>query len=148
MFDALAEKVQSAIEKIGRKGRIDEETLEKGLREIKLALLEADVNYRVVSKFIKDIKEKALGAKVIKGVNPAQQLVKIVHDELVETLGGKAEKLNLKGKPSGMTCLPTGTLWLRYIVIAFCWPMIVNPPLKTGSSPSIPNPEISVRWWQ
>ncbi|RUM42644.1 MAG: signal recognition particle protein [Desulfurobacterium sp.] len=100
MFDALAEKVQSAIEKIGRKGRIDEETLEKGLREIKLALLEADVNYRVVSKFIKDIKEKALGAKVIKGVNPAQQLVKIVHDELVETLGGEAEKLNLKGSPS------------------------------------------------
>ena len=100
MFDALAEKVQSAIEKIGRKGRIDEETLEKGLREIKLALLEADVNYRVVSKFIKDIKEKALGARVIKGVNPAQQLVKIVHDELVETLGGEAEKLNLKGKPS------------------------------------------------
>ena len=100
MFDALAEKVQSAIEKIGRKGRIDEETLEKGLREIKLALLEADVNYRVVSKFIKDIKEKALGARVIKGVNPAQQLVKIVHDELVETLGGVAEKLNLKGKPS------------------------------------------------
>ncbi len=100
MFDALAEKVQSAIEKIGRKGRIDEETLEKGLREIKLALLEADVNYRVVSKFIKDIKGKALGAKVIKGVNPAQQLVKIVHDELVETLGGEAEKLNLKGKPS------------------------------------------------
>ena len=100
MFDALAEKVQSAIEKIGRKGRIDEETLEKGIREIKLALLEADVNYRVVSKFIKDIKEKALGAKVIKGVNPAQQLVKIVHDELVETLGGEAEKLNLKGKPS------------------------------------------------
>ncbi|GAB6075558.1 signal recognition particle protein [Desulfurobacterium crinifex] len=100
MFDALAEKVQSAIEKIGRKGRIDEETLEKGLREIKLALLEADVNYRVVSKFIKDIKEKALGAKVIKGVNPAQQLVKIVHDELVETLGGEAEKLNLKGRPS------------------------------------------------
>ena len=100
MFDALAEKVQSAIEKIGRKGRIDEETLEKGLREIKLALLEADVNYRVVSKFIKDIKEKALGARVIKGVNPAQQLVKIVHDELVETLGGEAEKLNIKGKPS------------------------------------------------
>ncbi|WP_163329340.1 signal recognition particle protein [Desulfurobacterium thermolithotrophum] len=100
MFDALAEKVQSAIEKIGRKGRIDEETLEKGLREIKLALLEADVNYRVVSNFIKDIKEKALGAKVIKGVNPAQQLVKIVHDELVQTLGGEAEKLNLKGKPS------------------------------------------------
>ncbi|MEO2069070.1 MAG: signal recognition particle protein [Desulfurobacteriaceae bacterium] len=100
MFDALAEKVQAAIERIGRKGRIDEETLDKGLREIKLALLEADVNYKVVSNFIKDIREKALGAKVIKGVNPAQQLVKIVHDELVEVLGGENQKLNLKSKPS------------------------------------------------
>ncbi|RKQ61650.1 signal recognition particle subunit FFH/SRP54 (srp54) [Thermovibrio guaymasensis] len=100
MFDALAERVQSVIEKIGRKGRIDEETLEKGLREIKLALLEADVNYKVVSNFIKDIKEKALGAEVIKGVNPAQQLVKIVHDELVEVLGGESAKLELKGKPA------------------------------------------------
>ncbi|MEO2065699.1 MAG: signal recognition particle protein [Desulfurobacteriaceae bacterium] len=100
MFDALAERVQSVIEKIGRKGRIDEETLEKGLREIKLALLEADVNYKVVSNFIKDIKEKALGAEVIKGVNPAQQLVKIVHDELVEALGGESAKLELKGEPA------------------------------------------------
>ena len=100
MFDALAERIQSVIEKIGRKGRIDEETLEKGLREIKLALLEADVNYKVVSDFIKDIKEKALGVQVVKGVNPAQQLVKIVHDELVKALGGEEAKLELKNKPS------------------------------------------------
>ncbi|ADU97260.1 signal recognition particle protein [Thermovibrio ammonificans] len=100
MFDALAERVQSAIEKIGRKGRIDQETLNKGLREIKLALLEADVNYKVVSKFINDIKEKALGAEVVKGVNPAQQLVKIVYDELVEALGGEGAKLELKSKPA------------------------------------------------
>ena len=100
MFDVLAERVQSAIEKIARKGRIDKETLEKGLREIKLALLEADVNYRVVSDFIKDVREKALGAEVIKGVNPAQQLVKIVYDELVKALGGETAKLDLKGKPS------------------------------------------------
>ncbi|TCK04517.1 signal recognition particle protein [Phorcysia thermohydrogeniphila] len=100
MFDALAERVQSAIEKIARKGRIDKETLEKGLREIKLALLEADVNYKIVSDFIKDVREKALGAEVVKGVNPAQQLVKIVYDELVEALGGEAAKLDLKGKPA------------------------------------------------
>ena len=100
MFDALAERIQSTLEKIGRKGRIDEETLQKGLREIKLALLEADVNYRVVSQFIKDIKEKALGAEVVKGVNPAQQLVKIVYDELVEALGGEEAKLNLKSRPA------------------------------------------------
>ncbi|RUM42378.1 MAG: signal recognition particle protein [Desulfurobacterium sp.] len=100
MFDVLAERVQSAIEKIARKGRIDKDTLEKGLREIKLALLEADVNYRVVSDFIKDVREKALGAEVVKGVNPAQQLVKIVYDELVKALGGETAKLDLKGKPS------------------------------------------------
>ena len=100
MFDALAEKIQSAIGKIAKKGRIDEETLNKGLREIKLALLEADVNYKVVSDFIKGIKEKALGAEVTKGVTAVQQLVKIVNDELVEALGGEAEKLQLKSKPS------------------------------------------------
>jgi signal recognition particle subunit SRP54 len=100
MFDALAERIQSTLEKFGRKGRIDKETLEKGLREIKLALLEADVNYKVVSNFISDIREKALGAEVVKGVNPAQQLVKIVHDELVEALGGEEAKLNLKNKPA------------------------------------------------
>ncbi|SNR91812.1 signal recognition particle protein [Desulfurobacterium atlanticum] len=100
MFDALAEKIQSAIGKIAKKGRIDEETLNKGLREIKLALLEADVNYKVVSDFIKDIKEKALGAEVTKGVTAVQQLVKIVNDELVKALGGEAEKLQLKSKPS------------------------------------------------
>ncbi len=100
MFDALAERIQSTLEKLGKKGRIDQETLEKGLREIKLALLEADVNYKVVSQFIKDVKEKALGAEVVRGVNPAQQLVKIVYDELVEALGGEEAKLNLKGKPA------------------------------------------------
>jgi signal recognition particle subunit SRP54 len=100
MFDALAERVQSAIEKIARKGRIDKETLEKGLREIKLALLEADVNYKIVSDFIKDVREKALGAEVVKGVNPAQQLIKIVYDELVKALGGETAKLDLKGKPA------------------------------------------------
>ena len=100
MFDALAEKIQSTIEKLGRKGKIDKETLEKGLREIKLALLEADVNYKVVSDFINDIKEKALGAEVTKGVTAAQQLVKIVYDELVQALGGEEAKLNFKSKPA------------------------------------------------
>ncbi len=100
MFDALAEKIQSTIEKLGKKGKIDKETLEKGLREIKLALLEADVNYKVVSNFINDIKEKALGAEVTKGVTAAQQLVKIVYDELVQALGGEEAKLNLKSKPA------------------------------------------------
>ncbi len=100
MFDALAGKIQSAIGKITKKGRIDEETLNKGLREIKLALLEADVNYKVVSDFTKEIREKALGSEVTKGVNAVQQLVKIVNDELVKALGEKNEGLQLKNKPS------------------------------------------------
>jgi len=100
MFDSLAGKIQSTIEKVARKGRIDESTLESGLREIKLALLEADVSYKVVSKIVKDIREKALGAEVIKGVKASQQLVKIVYDELVDVLGGEAQNLNLKSRPS------------------------------------------------
>jgi len=100
MFDVLAEKLQSTLERFARKGRIDEETLQKGLREIKLALLEADVNYKVVSNFINSIREKALGQKVTKGVTPVQQLVKIVYDELVKMLGGEESKLNLRGEPS------------------------------------------------
>ncbi len=100
MFDSLAEKIQSTIERISKRGRIDESVLEKGLREIKLALLEADVSYRVVSDFVKDIKEKALGVEVVKGVKASQQLVKVVYDELVKVLGGEAQELDLKSKPS------------------------------------------------
>jgi len=100
MFDALAERIQSTIEKFGRKKRIDQETLDKGLKEIKLALLEADVNYKVVGDFIKEIRDKALGKEVTKGVTAAQQLVKIVHDELVKILGGEEAKLNLINKPA------------------------------------------------
>jgi len=97
MFDQLTDKLQSAFKNLRGKGKISEQNIQDALKEIRLALLEADVNYQVVKNFTKEIKEEAIGQEVIKGVNPGEQLVKIVHDKLVETLGGESEGLDLTG---------------------------------------------------
>lgn len=99
MFDSLSEKLQEIIKKTSQ-GTLTEDNMGEALREIRRALLEADVNLRVVKTFITNIKEKAEGENVLKGVNPSQQLVKIVHDELIEILGHEASPLNLTGHPS------------------------------------------------
>lgn len=97
MFDNLSEKIQHAFRNITGKGKITEENIQEALKEIRLALLEADVNFKVVKKFIADIKEKALGQEVTKGLNPGQQLIQVVNQQLVEVLGGQSSELNLKG---------------------------------------------------
>ena len=86
MFDNLSEKLQSIISKTHSQ-ELTQDNMQEALREIRRALLEADVNLRVVKSFISSIKDKAEGENVLQGVNPSQQLVKIVHDELVELLG-------------------------------------------------------------
>ena len=100
MFDALAGKLQNALDKVARRGRVDEKTLEGALREIRLALLEADVNYKVVSKFIERVREKVKGVKGASGMSAVQQVSAVVYSELVDVLGGKAAELELTGKPS------------------------------------------------
>ena len=97
MFDNLTDKLQNTFRNITGKGKISEENIQSALKEIRLALLEADVNFKVVKKFINETKEEALGEKVIKGLDPGQQLIKIVNDKLIEILGGTAPELNLKG---------------------------------------------------
>ncbi|MDQ7032198.1 MAG: signal recognition particle protein [Desulfonauticus sp.] len=99
MFDSLSERLDSVFKKIKGRGRLDERSIEEGLREVRLALLEADVNYQVVKDFISRVKEKSLGAQVLKSLTPGQQVVKIVHEELIELLGGQSVEFNLKGKP-------------------------------------------------
>lgn len=99
MFDSLSEKLQGIIKKTSQ-GTLTEDNMGEALREIRRALLEADVNLRVVKAFITNIKEKAEGENILKGVNPSQQLVKIVHDELVEVLGHEVSPLHLTGYPS------------------------------------------------
>ena len=100
MFENLSERLQSAVNKIKGYGKITEDNISEVTREIRLALLEADVNYRVVKEFIATVKEKALGEEVKKSLKPGEVFVKIVKDELVELLGGDKEDLYTKGNPS------------------------------------------------
>lgn len=100
MFDSLSDRLQEIIRKTSQGGALTEDNMQDALREIRRALLEADVNLRVVKAFISSIKDKAEGEQILKGVNPSQQLVKIVHDELVEILGKENSPLNFNGHPN------------------------------------------------
>ena len=100
MFEDLGDRLQNALNKIKGYGMITEDNIDSMMREIRLALLEADVNYKVVKEFTNTVKEKALGTEVKKSINPGDMFVKIVKDELVELLGGDASPLYVSGKPS------------------------------------------------
>ena len=100
MFESLGDRLQSAVNKIKGYGKITESNISDVTREIRLALLEADVNYKVVKEFINNVKEKALGEEVAKSLKPGEMFVKILKDELVELLGGNKADLYLSGNPS------------------------------------------------
>ena len=100
MFESLSDKLQDIIAKTSGQKELTQENMQDALREIRRALLEADVNLRVVKSFISNIKDKAEGEDVLRGVNPSQQLVKIVHDELIEILGKEAKPLDFSGSPN------------------------------------------------
>jgi signal recognition particle subunit SRP54 len=97
MFESLSERLQSVFRELGRRGKLRESDVDEALREIRLALLEADVHYRVVKDLLARVKEKALSEQVSRALNPAQQVIRILHTELVHTLGEPA-RLNLIGK--------------------------------------------------
>lgn len=98
MFEQLSDKVLGSIKKLRGKGQITEANIEEVLKEIRMSLLEADVNFKVVKNFLERVKGKALGAEVLTSLEPSQQFVKIVHDELVTTLGGETVFLDVKNK--------------------------------------------------
>ena len=100
-FDHLSSRLQMGLRRLTGKGKLNENDIDEMLREVRLSLLEADVNYKVVKKFLADIKEEALGEKILKGLNPGQQVVKIVREELKKTLGEETAELNIA--QSGMT---------------------------------------------
>ena len=102
-FESLSDKLQSAFKKLKGKGVLTEADINEAMREVKLALLEADVNFKVVKGFVSDVKEKCLGAEVLESLTPAQQIIKIVNQELVELMGGTGSKLTYS--PSGFTTL-------------------------------------------
>ena len=100
MFESLGDRLQNAIHKIKGYGKITEDNISDMMREIRLALLEADVNYKVVKEFTNTVKEKALGEEVASSINPGELFVKIVKDELTELLGGESTPLNTSGNPA------------------------------------------------
>lgn len=97
-FENLADKLQNTFKKLRGKGKINEKDLKDAMREVKLALLEADVNFLVVKDFIKSVSERAVGTEVIESLTPAQQVIKIVNEELVSLMGKKEEKINMGSK--------------------------------------------------
>ncbi|MDR2572839.1 MAG: signal recognition particle protein [Desulfovibrio sp.] len=97
MFESLSDRLSGVFRSLSGRSRLTEENIQGGLREVRLALLEADVNFKVVKDFTERVREKCLGQNIIRGVNPAQQVVKIVRDELVALLGGETTGLDLRG---------------------------------------------------
>lgn len=97
-FEGLTERLQNAMRKLRGKGKVSESDLRETMREIRLALLEADVNFTVVKDFVKQVRDRAMGADVLEGLNPAQQIVKIVDEELTKTMGEEAVPLNKSAK--------------------------------------------------
>ena len=115
-FDGLSGRLQMAMRRITGRGKLNEKDIEEMLREVRLSLLEADVNYKVVKQFLAGIKEEALGEKIMKGLNPGEQVVKIVREELRKTLGSEVTELNFKkdGMTIFMSINPyTGELYVK-----------------------------------
>ena len=102
-FESLSDKLQDTFSKLKGKGVLTEEDIDKAMREVKLALLEADVNFKVVKEFVADVKEKALGSDVLNSLTPGQQVIKIVNDELIDLMGGTNAKLTYS--PTGFTTI-------------------------------------------
>src|SRR5580698_6718299 len=100
MFDGLSQKLQNAFRNLRGLGKISESNVGDSLREVRMALLEADVNFKVARDFIERVKQKALGAEVVASVQPGQQMIKIIHDELVDLLGSQNAALNVSGSPT------------------------------------------------
>ncbi len=99
MFENLTDRLNSSLKKWGGKGRLSEKNVTEALREVRMSFLEADVNFRVAKQFTDSVKEKALGTEVLKGLNPGQQFIKLVHEELIALLGGEYRELDLRGRP-------------------------------------------------
>jgi len=105
MFDSLSDRLNTVFKRFKGQGSLDENNIQEGLREVRLALLEADVNFKVVKDFVERVRERCLGQDVLKSLTPGQQVVKIVHEELIELLGGEQQDLELRGRQPAVVML-------------------------------------------
>src|SRR5918997_1824555 len=105
MFDTLGDRLNMALDGVRGSGKLTEDQVKKVTREIRLALLEADVNYGVVKEFVSNVRERATGAEVSKALSPGQQIVKIVNEELANLMGGTSHKLSFASRPPTVVML-------------------------------------------
>ena len=98
-FEGLADRLQSTIQKIRGKGKVTEADVKEMMREVRLALLEADVNFKVVKEFVKKVSERSVGQEVMKSLTPGQQVIKVVKEELTELMGGEQSKIAVSNRP-------------------------------------------------
>ncbi len=105
IFSGLAEKLQNTLKKLSSKGKLNEKDVDSALREVKLALLEADVNYKVVKNLVNNIKERAVGHEVMESLTPGQQVIKIVNEELTKLMGGQQSEINISPEPPTLIML-------------------------------------------
>ena len=105
VFEGLSEKLQEVLRKLRSKGKLTEKDVDEILREVRVALLEADVNFRVVREFIQSIREKAVGQDVLGSLTPGQQVIKIVHSELTRLMGGAQSKIAIASRPPTIVML-------------------------------------------
>ena len=111
-FDSLTEKLQNVFKSLRSKGRLTEDDVKTALREVKMALLEADVNFKVVKKFVKDVQERAVGQDVMNGLNPGQMVIKIVNEELVNLMGSETTEIKLQ---------PGSAKTVRFLISLWIW---------------------------
>ena len=151
MFESLSDRLSSAFRSLSGRAQLTEENIRDGLREVRLALLEADVNFKVVKEFVERVRERVLGQEVEKSLTPTQQLVKAVHDELVTLLGGETTELNLRGAQPGVIMMvglqgsvrphrrassPISCASRKCGLISFPWTCTVPPPsISSARSP-------------
>src|ERR1700750_244473 len=100
MFNSLSEKLESAFKQIKGQGRINELNIANTVKDIRRALVDADVNYKIAKEFTDKVKDKATGEKVLNAISPGQLMVKIVQDELAELMGGEVSEINITGNPA------------------------------------------------
>src|SRR3990170_2712263 len=105
MFESLSDKLQNVFKKLSGKGRLTEKDVDEAMREVRIALLEADVNFKVVKDFIARVREQAIGSEVLESLTPGKHVVKIVNDELVATLGGTQSRLEHAPQPPTIVML-------------------------------------------
>ena len=150
-FEGLSEKLNATFKRLRGKGRLTEADVREGMREVRLALLEADVSYKVVKDFVAQVTERCIGADVLDSLTPAQQIVKIVNEELVQLMGGTNAKLTFASKGPTVVMMVglqgAGKTTNGAKLAGLMRRQFGKRPLLVACDVSVPPPSPSCRWW-